>query len=123
MVQLILEHLVNGTSPSSISLNIASQAALDITGVKIIMQDIPSINFIQKCRRILRIIVETLAFYCIGKMEQCNKLFYDSTGRHHTAIQNLVIDGIVEELLRPLILSTYIILEGETSEKQVDSVL
>ena len=37
---------------------------------KAIVQEIPSINFIRSCRTILRIIGETLADYCIGKVEQ-----------------------------------------------------
>ena len=37
MVELILENLVNGTPPKIISPNIASQAALAMTGLKVIL--------------------------------------------------------------------------------------
>ena len=50
-------------------------------------------------------------------------MFSDGTGRHQTAIQNLIIGVIDEERLHPLIISTSIILKGKTSEQQVDDVL
>ena len=87
------------------------------------MQEFPRINFIWSCRTILQIIGETLAAYHISKVEQWDKIFYDGMCRRQTALQNLVIGVIYEERLRPLILSTYIILDIETSEKQVDAVL
>ena len=123
MVQLILEQLVNGMPSTSISPNITSQAALDMPGVRVIVQELPSINFIQSCWMILQIIGETLAAYCIGKAEQWYQLFSDSTGRRQTDIYNLVIDVIDEKHLRLLILSTSIILKRETSDKQVEAVL
>ena len=60
---------MNGTLPAAISPKITSQDALDTPGVKVIVQELPRINFIQKCRTILRIIGETLVAYHIGKLE------------------------------------------------------
>ena len=91
--------------------------------MKVIVQDLPSIKFIRSFRKIIQVIGETLADYCIGKVEQWNKLISDGTGRHHTALQNLVIGISNGERLRPLILLTYIILKGETYKKQFESVL
>ena len=70
IVQLILEQLVNGTLLASISPNIASQFDMAMPGVKVIVQEIPIINFIWSCWTILRISGETLAYYCTGKVEQ-----------------------------------------------------
>ena len=56
-------------------------------------------------------------------MNKWDQLFSDGTGRCHTTLHNLVIGVIDEELLCTNILSTYIILEGEASEQQVDDVL
>ena len=56
-------------------------------------------------------------------MDQWGQLFSDGTARRQTALQNLVVGGIDEESLHPLILSTSIILKEYISEQQVDSVL
>ena len=56
-------------------------------------------------------------------MEQWDKVFSDGTGRRKTALHNLDISIIDEERMRPLILSTSIILKGETSEQKVDAVM
>ena len=69
MVQLILEHLVNGTPSVAISPNISSKDSLAMLGVKVIVRELIRINFIWSCRTILRIIGETLADYFIGKVE------------------------------------------------------
>ena len=87
------------------------------------MQELPRINFIPSCRKILRIIGQTLAAYHIGKVEKWDQLFSDGMVSPQTALQNLAIGIIYEELLCPLILSTSIILKEETYEQQVDSVL
>ena len=81
MVQLILKQLINDMPPAAISPNIASQADLTMPGVKFIVQELPSINFIQKCRTYIRIIGEALADYLIGKVNQWDQLFSDVTGR------------------------------------------
>ena len=65
----------------------------------------------------LRIIGETLADYCISKVYQWDQLFSDVTDRRHTALQNVVIGIIDEELLCPLTLSTSIILKVDTYEQ------
>ena len=40
LVQLILEHILNGTPPAAISPKIASQAALAMPGVRFIVQEL-----------------------------------------------------------------------------------
>ena len=57
------------------------------------------------------------------EVDQWDQLLFDGTGRCQTALQNLVICVIDEERLRLIILSTYIILKGETSEQQVYTTL
>ena len=70
MVQHVLENILNGTPTETISPNISSQGALSMPGVKVIVQEILSIIFIRKFQKIIRIIGETLADYCIGKVDQ-----------------------------------------------------
>ena len=48
MVQLILKNIVNGMPTEDTSLNIASQDALAMLGVKVIVQELPSIIVIWK---------------------------------------------------------------------------
>ena len=117
MVQLILEKLLNCTPLSAISPNISSQAALAVPGVRVIVKELTIINFIRSCRKFFRIIGETFAAYRIGKVEQCDKLLSDGTGRRQTYLHNLFIGVINEECLRPLILPTSIVLKGDTSDQ------
>ena len=60
-----------------------------------IVQELTRINFIRSFRTILRIIFETLVDYCIGKVDQCDKLFPDVTGRRHISLHNLDI-GVID---------------------------
>ena len=110
MVQLILEQLANRTPPADISPNIVFQAAPAMPAVKFIVQELPSINFIQKCRTYIRIIGEALADYLIGKVNQWDQLLYYGTVGLQIVLQNLVISAINKEHLCPLIISTFIIL-------------
>ena len=57
------------------------------------------------------------------KVDQWNQLFSDGTGRRKTTIHNLVIVVIDEYCLRPLIISNFIILKGETSDQHVEAVM
>ena len=134
MVQLILEQLVNNTPLVAISPNIAPQDAFAIPGAKVIVQELPSINSICSCWTILRIIGNTVAAYCIGKVEQWDQLLSDGRDMIQIDIHNLVIGAMKEErlqtliistsiIMHPLIISTSIILEGDMSEQQVDAVL
>ena len=56
-------------------------------------------------------------------MDQWDQLFSDRPVRRQIDLQDLVIGVIDEELLRPLILSTYIIPKGVTFEQQVKAML
>ena len=80
-VQLILEQIVNGMLPVDISPNIAYQYFLAMLGLKVILQDLPSINFIRSCQTIFQITCETLVDYCIGEVKQWYQLFSDSMGK------------------------------------------
>ena len=88
-----------------------------------IVQELPIINFIWLCQTIFLIIGETLVAYCIVEVEQWDQLFYGRVVRCQTDLHNLLIGVIDEERLCPLIISTYIILKGETSCHQVGIVL
>jgi hypothetical protein len=121
MVQLILEQLINGTPPAAIPGNIYSQDRLT-TGRD--GQEVPSVDFCRKMRIVLRILTETLAAYQLAKQEQWHQLFTDGTGRRQVALETILValeddDG----KLRPLILSSAHVLEGESSEQTCAAVL
>ena len=105
------------------STHITKNCVSGLLGVKNIVQELPNINFIWSFWTILPIFGEILLAYSIGELDQWDKLFSNNTGRRQTDLHNLVIGVIDEEHLRPLILSTSIILKGETSEQKVDSLL
>ena len=113
--------LVNGTPPSAIRPNIVSQATL--TTPDIVIHNLPSARYIRKCRTVLRIIGETLTAYRLAKASMWQQLFTDVTSRRQVAIQNLIISIIEDDDLMPLILSSAIILEGESSEQQQSDIL
>ena len=123
MIHHILEQISNGTPPSAISPNIAYQATLAMPGVKVIAQELPRINFICSCQKILRIIGDILVVYRIVKVEIWDQLISDGMFRRLTTIKNLIIDVIDEKCLCSLIISTSMILKGETSDQKVVTVL
>ena len=79
MLQLVLEMLVNGTPPESISPNITLQIALICPDVKI--HNLPSISFIKECRIVFRSLGETLTSYRLAQAKKWEQLFIDGTSR------------------------------------------
>ena len=71
----------------------------------------------------LRIIGETLTAYRLAKASMWQLLFTDGTSRRQVALQNLIISITENYELRPLILSSAIILEGGSSEQQQNAIL
>ena len=121
MIQLILEKLVLGIPPASIPDDIILQDRITTgrTG-----QEVPSVDFCRQMRIVLRILTETLAAYQLAKQEQWLQLFTDGTGRRQIALETVLIaledaDG----KLRPLILSSAVVLKGESSEETCAAVL
>eukprot|EP00957_Ditylum_brightwellii_P098268 7487541-Ditylum_brightwellii.AAC.1 len=93
--------LENYTPTSAISANIGSQTALAKSNVKV--EELPSLNSICGCRL-------------------WEQLFTYGTGHRQVALQNVVVGIMEDEMLWSLILSSSIILEDETSEKQCEVV-
>ena len=95
MLQLVLEMLVNGTPPSAIPKNVASQVALTTPELKV--EDLPCEGYIRKCRTILRIVGETLTSYQLAKQGKWKQLFTDGTSRRQVSLQNLIINIIEDD--------------------------
>ena len=120
IVLLICELLVNGTPPSAVPANIQTTSAA-FTGAE--ASELPSVNFVRQCRTVLQNINETLAALRLGNADTWHQLFTDGTTRRQVAFQNLVIALMEDGKLDPVIVSSCMILEDETSENQVKSIV
>ena len=121
VVQIVIEQSVNGSPPTSIRCNIVSFAALAIPNSNI--TELPGLSFIRECRVAINIIGETLTAYRLAKATKWEQVFTDGTSRRQISLQNLVIALLDDEIMKPLILSSSIISEDETSENQVKAIL
>jgi hypothetical protein len=120
VVQLICELLVNGTPPSAIPATIASISAMQNGTVP---DNLPSLSFIRQCRVVVQTIAELLAAFRLGNAETWLQIFTDGTSRRQIAFQNLIISILENDKIVPIILSSCIYLEDETSETQVQAIL
>ena len=119
VVMLICELLVNGTPPSAVPANIQTASAA-FTGAE--ASDLPSVRFVRQCRTVLQNLNETLAALRLGNASIWHQFFTDGTTCRQIAFQNLVIALREDGKLDPVIVSSCLILEDETSETQVKSI-
>ena len=122
IVLLICELLVNGTHPTAVPANIQTTCAA-FTGVE--AKELPTENFVRECRVVLQNVNETLSAFRLGNADMWHQLFTDGTSRRQIAFQNLVIALMEEEGadLDPVIVSSCMYVENETSEKCVLSII
>jgi len=122
IVLLICELLVNGTHPSAVPANIQTTCA-SFTGVE--AKELPTENFVRECRVVLQNVNETLSAFRLGNADTWHQVFTDGTTRRQIAFQNLVIALMEEEGadLDPVIVSSCMYVENETSEKCVLSII
>ena len=87
-------------------------------------EKLPSQNFVRECRIIVQIIGETLAAIKLSKATSWEQLFTDGTSRRQLSMQNAIVSIINEHKeTDPIIVSSCIFLENETSEKQEEGLL
>ena len=119
---LIMEHLVLNTPPAAVATNILS--VIKAIAPHMDVTNLPSISTIRKGRTVLDTVCHTLAAYQLAKAEHWKQLHTDGTGRRQVALQNLVISLQTEEGgLLPVLLTTNIIPENETSEVVCEAIL
>ena len=119
---LILEQQVNNTPPASINSNILS--VLKVFSPKTQVRDLPHVNTIRKGRTVLGVVCHTLAAYRLAQSKHWKQLHTDGTSRRQSAITNLVINIQDEEGESvPILLTTNIIPEDESSETARDSII
>jgi hypothetical protein len=120
IVLLICEMLVNGTNPTAVPANIQTSCAA-FTGVE--AEELPSVNFVRECRVVLQNLNETLSAFRLGNATSWHQAFTDGTTRRQIAFQNLVIALLEDGDLDPVIVSSCMYVENETSERCVQSIL
>ena len=120
MVLLIIEFLVNGTSPSAIPDNIRTAFwTLYSKGPK----EVPSVDFCRKCRTIADRLNECLVAMLIAD-NKCKTLHTDGTSRRQTTFETLIL-GLEQEdkeSLMNIIVSSCIFMESGDAQGCVDGI-
>ena len=71
----------------------------------------------------MKIIGETIKYFRLVKEDNLDQEFADGTGRRQISVQDFVVALLEGKELKPSITSSAILLEDETSDKQVEAIL
>lgn len=121
VVQLICELLINGTSPAAVPRNLRTMYE---TLYEEKPDDVPSINFVRQCRVVVENVSETIAAIKLGNAKDWSQLFTDATSRRQVSFTALII-GIMgdDNKLDPIVVSSCIFMEDETSAVGADGII
>jgi len=122
VTEVCCELLVNGSPPSAIPSSIGTLTAT-LYGEE--PKKLPSLNFVRQCRVLVQIIGETITAMKLAACPNWAEIFFDSTTRRQVPFTAVVISlmGDGPDSLDSIIVSSCIVLEDETSEKQVDGIV
>jgi len=122
VTEVCCELLVNGSPPSAIPSSIGTLTAT-LYGEE--PKKLPSLNFVRQCRVLVQIIGETITAMKLAACPNWAEIFFDSTTRRQVPFMAVVISlmGDGPDSLDSIIVSSCIVLEDETSEKQVDGIV
>ena len=83
---------------------------------------LPSINYVRQCQVLVQVIGETITAI---KCPNWAQIFFDSTTRRQVPFTAIVVSlmGDGPDSIDPIIVSSCVVLEDETSEKQVDGIV
>ena len=118
VMKIIVEMLVNGTLPSAFCNNLESTCRLTCPNVEI--KELPSIDYVRKCRGNIRIMTEACAAYILAKNKDWKQIFIDATSRRQTSMTSISAGTMKDNLLKPIMLTCSKVGLGETSEDAVD---
>ena len=119
---LIMEQLVSSTPPTAIVANILS--VIKVMAPNMEVNELPSISTVRKGRTLLDGVCSTLAAYKLAKADTWKQLHTDGTSRRQITVQNLIVSLKTEDgKLDPVLLTTSILAENESSEVVCDSIL
>ena len=81
-------------------------------------------RFIQRCHTVLQVVGETITDRKLADADSCRQIFTDATSRHQYTLEALFV-GLMDEdgLLDPVIVSSCIFLDNETSQTIFDKIV
>ena len=120
MIKVIIEMLTNGAPPSAVCKNIEIVMRMLCPNVACI--ELPNINYVRRCRGIIRIVTETLSACEAGLDIEWTQTFKDETQRKTAPLTTFSALVRRNRVLKPLVLSCSEIGIGSTSEDTVDSI-
>jgi len=86
---------------------------------------LPSLNYVRQCRVRVQVIGETIAAMKLAACPNWTQIFFDSSTRRQVPFKAIVVSlmGDRPDSIDPTIVSLCVVLEDETSEKQVDGIV
>ena len=122
VVQLICELLVNGTPPSAVPDNIQTMYEI-LYGTE--PEEMPSVDFVRKCRVIVEVMGETVAAIKLAKAPSWNQLWTDATTRRQIPFTTLIIGlmGDNDNQIDPVVISSCIFMEDKGAETQAAGII
>jgi hypothetical protein len=114
--------LVYGSPPSAIPPSIGTLFAT-LYGKE--PMKLPSLNYVCQCWVLIQIIGETITAMKLASCPNWAEIFFDSTTRRQEPFSAVIIRlmGDKPDTIDPIIFSSCVILEDETSEMQVDGIV
>ncbi len=122
VTEVCCELLVNGSSPLSIPSSILALVAA-LYGEE--PNKIPSLNYVRQCWVLVQVICETITATKLAACPNLAKIFFDEMTCRQVPFSVVVISlmGDGPETIDPIIVSSCVVLEDETSEMQVDGIV
>jgi hypothetical protein len=82
------------------------------------------VNFVRECCVVIEVIGETMAAIKLAWEEEWGQLWTDATTRRQIPFRTLIV-GILSEsgVVDPVVISSCIFMDDETSETQADGIL
>ena len=122
VTQVCCELLIHGSPPSSVPSNIGLLMAT-LYGEE--PKKLPSLNYVRQCQVLIQIIGETITAMKLAACPKWGEIFFDATTRRQVPFSAVVISliGNTPESVDPIIVSSCVVMEDETSEMQVEGVV
>ena len=122
VTKVCCELLVNGSPASAIPSSIGT---LTTTLYGEEPKKLPLLNFVQQCRVLVQIIGETITAMKLAACPHWAEIFFDSTTCRQVPFTVIATSlmGDEPDSIDPIIVSACIVLEDETSEKHIDSIV
>jgi hypothetical protein len=81
------------------------------------------VNFVRQCRMVTQVLCETMSAFKLASAEDWVQWVFDATSRRQTPFQASIITVMTEAGLDPIIVSSCIFLDDETSETTANSLV